>query len=203
MVGQKRYIVSAGILLSIIFAAAADANFLLTRRDGITFSWPNYTDDGSNYCMSRSSGEFCISKDQIASIREVAGSASSEDSGSARFVGPDVDTGRPSKVAASKRAVNTRPKPADDDPLVVEAEKTCRDALMGLDLHVQVTEGIRTYTVTKVDKRSVLNYSVSGYRFCFTAYAFKPDEKVGINWDFLCTIEGGEFAMKRECSFME
>jgi len=68
---------SRGLFLSIIFIVlfiiplAAQADVVLTMKNGNTLKWSSFSLEDGNYCTWKDSGKFCISQGDIVSIKEV------------------------------------------------------------------------------------------------------------------------------------
>lgn len=64
----------AYVILFLVIASSAWADFLLIGKDGHEFKWTDYFDEGENYCKPMEGGKFCLPKAEIISIKEIEGS---------------------------------------------------------------------------------------------------------------------------------
>ena len=62
-----------GIFIMLVFllsAGAAYADYLFTEKNGNTFIWEYYDEEDGQYCAWMSSGKFCVPKENIVSVKE-------------------------------------------------------------------------------------------------------------------------------------
>ncbi len=57
------------ILIGLLLTSPAYAKFRILLKDGTTFTWSNYFEEKDNYCTHKSFGKFCVSKNDVASIK--------------------------------------------------------------------------------------------------------------------------------------
>jgi hypothetical protein len=58
------------ILISLLSASTAYADYLFTEKNGNNFVWKYYDEEDGQYCAWLSTGKFCVPKINIASIKE-------------------------------------------------------------------------------------------------------------------------------------
>jgi len=59
------------VILICFIASSAAADVLIKLKNGTSFTWTNYTEEDGNACTWKSSGRFCISTNEITSIKEI------------------------------------------------------------------------------------------------------------------------------------
>lgn len=59
------------IAVLVSFSQVAQADWLIKFKDKTANVWPSYYQKGSDYCTTKSFGEYCVRRSDVASIKEV------------------------------------------------------------------------------------------------------------------------------------
>lgn len=59
-----------GFIIVLLLLSPAFTEVEITMKNGKTFTWVSYTEENGHYCTIKEFGSFCVSKSNVASLRE-------------------------------------------------------------------------------------------------------------------------------------